>query len=247
MLKGCKSRVKQLSYLFKPRKRKKRSKNPPPTVHNIELQALAIRTGRIYLQELPTLIRQETELFLDIESVPDQGLHYLFGLLVCQGEIVTYHPFWADKADDEESMWQAFLALVNQYSIAPIYHYGSYEPRTIAKLARQHATGSENLTKRLINAHKQIYGKIYFPVYSNRLKDVARFVGATWTHPDASGLQSIVWRYKWNETHENWYKDILLTYNEEDCRALKLLVEEISKIQLSAKTLPEVDFADQYK
>jgi predicted RecB family nuclease len=239
--------VKQLSYLFKPRKRKKRSKNPPPTSHNLELQALAIRTGRIYLQELPTLTRQETELFLDIESVPDQGLHYLLGLLVCQGEIVTYHPFWANKADDVESIWQAFLALVNQYPAAPIYHYGSYEPRTIAKLARQYATDSENLTKRLINVHKQIYGKVYFPVYSNRLKDVARFVGATWTRPDASGLQSIVWRHKWDETHESQYKDILLAYNEEDCRALELLVEELFKIQLSANTLPEVDFADQYK
>lgn len=233
--------------MFKPRKRKKRAKSPPPTIHNIELQALAIRTGKIYLQELPTLTRQETELFLDIESVPDQDFHYLFGLLVCQGETATYHPFWANKADDEETMWQAFLTLVNQYPAAPIYHYGSYEPRTIAKLARQYATDSENLTTRLINVHKQIYGKVYFPVYSNRLKDVARFVGFTWTHPNASGLQSIAWRHKWDEAHEGRYKDMLLTYNEEDCRALRLLVEELSKIQLSANTLPEVDFADQYK
>jgi predicted RecB family nuclease len=239
--------VKQLSYLFKPRKRKKRAKNPPPTIHNIELQALAIRTGRIYLQELPTLTRQETELFLDIESVPDQDLHYLLGLLVCQGETITYHPFWANKADDEETIWQAFWAMVNQYPAAPIYHYGSYEPRTIAKLARRYATDSESLKKRMINVHKQIYGKVYFPVYSNRLKDVVRFVGATWTHPDASGLQSIVWRCKWDETREDRYKDMLLIYNEEDCRALKLLVDELFKIQHSANTLPEVDFADRFK
>jgi predicted RecB family nuclease len=83
--------VKQLSYLFRPRKRKKRAKNPPPTTHKIELQALAIRTGRIYLQELPTLTRQETELFLDIESVPDRDLYYLIGLLVCQRETATYN------------------------------------------------------------------------------------------------------------------------------------------------------------
>jgi predicted RecB family nuclease len=68
--------VKQLSYLFRPRKRKKRAKNAPATTHNIELQALAIRTGKIYLQERPGLTRQEIELFLDIESVPDQDVHY---------------------------------------------------------------------------------------------------------------------------------------------------------------------------
>ena len=239
--------VKQLSYLFKPRKRKKRTKNPPPTVHNIELQALALRTGRIYLQELPTLTRQETELFLDIESVPDQDLHYLLGLLVCQGETNTYHSFWANKSDEEETIWQAFQDIANQYPAAPIYHYGSYEPRTIAKLAKRHTTDSEGLTKRMINVNKHIYGKVYFPVYSNRLKDVAGFVGAAWTHPDASGLQSIVWRCKWDETHEDHYKNILLIYNEEDCRALRLLVDELFKIQRSANTLPEVDFADRFK
>src|SRR5262245_60912261 len=46
--------VKQLSYLFKPRKQKKRSRKPPPVTHKLELQALAIREKNIYLEELPT-------------------------------------------------------------------------------------------------------------------------------------------------------------------------------------------------
>jgi predicted RecB family nuclease len=49
--------VKQLSYRFKPRKPKKRSRKPPPVTHKVELQALAIREKKIYLQELPTLSR----------------------------------------------------------------------------------------------------------------------------------------------------------------------------------------------
>jgi len=39
--------VKQLSYLFKPRKRKKGSRKPPPVTHKVELQALAIREKKI--------------------------------------------------------------------------------------------------------------------------------------------------------------------------------------------------------
>jgi predicted RecB family nuclease len=65
--------VKQLSYLFKPRKRKKGSRKPPPVIHKVELQALAIREKKIYLQELPALSRQPVELFVDIEGVPDRG------------------------------------------------------------------------------------------------------------------------------------------------------------------------------
>jgi predicted RecB family nuclease len=239
--------VKQLSYLYKPRKRKKRAKNAPPTTHKIELQALAIRTGRIYLQELPTLTRQKTELFLDIESVPDRDLYYLIGLLVSQEDVLSYHSFWANNADDEKTIWQALLAIVDQHPTAPIYHYGSYEPRTIAKLAKRYTTDAADLIKRLINVNKQIYGRLYFPVYSNQLKDVAGFVGATWTLEDASGLKSIVWRYRWDETLDNQYKDQLLKYNAEDCRALKLLVDELLKIQFSANVMSEVDFADQHK
>src|SRR4030095_11261000 len=36
-------------------------------------------------------------------------------------------------------------------------------------------------------------------------------------------------------------------YNAEDCRALKSLVDELSKIQLSADTLSGVDYADKRK
>jgi predicted RecB family nuclease len=239
--------VKQLSYLFKPRRRKKRAKRPPPSVHNIELQALAIRTGRIYIQELPTVMHQEIELFLDIESVPDQDLHYLIGLLICNGEESTYCPFWADEAGDEGKIWRLFLAKANQYPDAPIYHYGSYESRTVTKLAKRYATDVESLTKHMINIHKQIFGRLYFPVFSNRLKDVAGFCGAKWTEGNSSGLQSIVWRLMWETTHQDQYEDMLLTYNREDCEALKLLSDKLSNICSSAKTLPEVDFADDLK
>jgi predicted RecB family nuclease len=104
--------VKQLSYLFKPRKRKKRAKSPP--IHKPELQALAIRTGKIYIQELPELSRRPVELFLDIEGIPDQGFYYLIGLLVCNGDTSTFHSFWADTPEYEARVWQQFVDEVSQ-------------------------------------------------------------------------------------------------------------------------------------
>ncbi len=85
--------VKQLSYLFKPRKRKKGSRKPPPVTHKVELQALAIREKKIYLQDLPALSRQPVELFVDMEGVPDRGLYYLIGMLVCQGDTTEHYSF----------------------------------------------------------------------------------------------------------------------------------------------------------
>ena len=239
--------VKQLSYTFKPRKRKKRTKNPPPVIHKPELQALAIRDQKIYLQELPELTRQPVELFLDIEGIPDQQFYYLIGLLVCENDMSTYHPFWADAPDDEAQVWGKFLEKVNQYPNAPIYHYGSFEPRTMKKLGGRYETEIEDLNKRLVNVNKYIYGKVYFPVYSNRLKEIGDFIGATWTAPNASGLQSLVWRHHWDENRSDERRESLLTYNEDDCRALKLVIDTLYKISDRADAVSSIDPPHQPK
>src|SRR2546430_13319358 len=89
--------------------------------------------------------------------------------------------------------------------------------------------------------------QVYFPVRSNGLKDIGHFIGAKWTSPHASGLQSLVWRHQWEATREATSKDLLLTYNAEDCRALQLLTDELSKIQGAADILSQVEFANQPK
>ena len=242
--------VKQLSYLFKPRKRKKHNKKAPLQLHKLELQALAIRTQKIYLDDLLQLNRKPVEIFLDIEGIPDQQYEYLIGLLVCDAiNSCKYHSFWADTREDEVQVWQQFIEIVNQYTDAPIFHYGNYEVRALAKLAKRYESDIkvEEIEKRLVNINTHIYGHIYFPVYSNGLKAIGKFIGATWTSPEASGLQSIVWRYLWEDRQDNKYIQLLLNYNREDCQALKLLTDKLSEIENFADTLSDVDFVDQPK
>ena len=224
--------VKQLSYLFKPRKRKKGGPKASPVTHKVELQALAIREQQIYLQELPMIARQPVELFVDMEGVPDKGLYYLIGLSVCQGETTEHHSFWAHTDQDERHVWRRFVDTIQHYPDAPLYHYGRYELRAIAQLAKRYDTDVESITKRLVNVTRYIYGKVYFPVRSNGLKDIGHYIGAQWTSPHASGLQSLV---------------MLEQYNREDCQALKVLVDELSRLQHAAHTLSEIHFAHQPK
>jgi predicted RecB family nuclease len=73
--------IKQLSFIYKPRRRNKKVRNPP-VLYKPELQALAIRTDKTYIQRLPTLDRKPSEIFLDIEGLPDDGFFYLFGILI---------------------------------------------------------------------------------------------------------------------------------------------------------------------
>lgn len=239
--------VKQLSYLFKPRKRKRRTRKPIPFTYKLELQALAIRTNTIYLQEVPELPRHPIEIFLDIESIPDQDFYYLIGLIIYQDAKSESYSLWANSNSEEENTFKEFLAVINQYPNSPIYHYGTFELRALKKLTKRYDPDNEVIINRLINVSSCIYGKIYFPVYSNQLKEIGRYVGAKWTSSKASGLQSLVWRYFWEDTKNSEYKDNLLQYNLEDCYALKSLADKITQIENFSNTLERVDFADKRK
>lgn len=238
--------VRQLSYTYKPRRSRKQAKKKT-ALHKLELQALAIRTQKIYIQELPIMSRQTVELFLDIEGIPDQSYYYLFGLLVCENDNCSYYPFWATTLQDEEHMWQQFLEKISQYPGVPIYHYGTYEPRAIEKLATHYQTDCSGIKQRLVNALSLIYGKVYFPTRSNSLKNIGKSIGAFWSSHDASGLQTLVWRHQWEETQDAEYKQLLMTYNKEDCLALHILINEMTRIQSTADSQPNIDFADHPK
>src|SRR5260370_9608023 len=86
--------VKKLSHLFKPRRSRKKAKRQ--VRHSLELQSLAIRTGKVHVDHLPELPCSPMELFLDIEGVPDRDFHYLAGLLVCRAGEAEYDSFCAD-------------------------------------------------------------------------------------------------------------------------------------------------------
>jgi hypothetical protein len=210
--------------------------------HKPELRALAIRTGKIYIQELPSFSRQSVELFVDIEGIPDQNLYYLFGLLVCDESNSAYHPFWADTNSDETHAWKNFIDEIKKYPNAPIYHYGNYDLRAMIALSKRYGSDINDIKGRLVNINSQIYGKIYFPLNSNGLKEIGGFIGASWALSNSTGIQSLVWRYKWEMSQDTQYKNYLLTYNQDDCSALKLLTDHLSKIKDTANTWSDVDF-----
>ena len=69
------------------------------------------------------------------------------------------------------------------------------------------------MLERLTNVLSVVYGHIYFPSYTNGLKDVAACLGYSWTDEAASGIQSIVWRKRWDGMHDEAWKQRLVTYN----------------------------------
>ncbi|MCK4824146.1 IS66 family transposase, partial [bacterium] len=80
-----------------------------------------------------------------------------------------------------------------------------------------------------------IYPHVYFPTYSNNLKDIGHFLGCKWKDSNSSGIQSILWREQWEEDNAPSLKQRLITYNKEDCLALKTVCEFVTGVTSSDK------------
>src|SRR5438105_9302395 len=76
---------------------------------------------------------------------------------------------------------------------------------------------------------------------------IGRFLGAKWTGPQPSGLQSLVWRHRWDATRDERHKRSLLQYNREDCEAVRLLVTRLDQIRREAASDGSIEFAGRPK
>ena len=235
--------INQLSYLYKPRRRSKKLGERKP-IHQYELQALALRTNNIYTSELLKVETEDVEIYVDIESVPDQQFHYLIGVLISFPRDQRFFSFWANNAKKQKDIWESFLNITKKHMAAPIYHYGSYEKKVIIELSNRYKTNVDSIVSRLRNVNSYIYGRIYFPTRSNRLKDICDYLGLSWTAEDPSGLNSIVWRNNFDKTNDHAYRDDLIIYNKEDCTNLRKLKSVVAVICLQEVMMPGVKAAN---
>jgi predicted RecB family nuclease len=230
--------VTQLAHTFRPRRNvKNRGQGMNRRYH--ALHALALRDRRIYVLGKVDIPASRVRIYLDVESDPEAGFVYLIGLIIVEGSTEARYSFWADNKEQESDIFEQFVAVATRYEDFLVLCYGDYERAFIKRMWK--TAKSQLLVDRvlhaLVNVLSLIYGHVYLPTYSNGLKDVGRCIGCEWSVPDASGIQSIVWRAQW-ETHrsEEW-KQKLQTYNLEDCVAL-LRVTEVLQV-ISTKTASE--------
>jgi predicted RecB family nuclease len=226
--------VTQLSYTFRSRRPPKRVKNPA-TPHYFALQALAIRENTVFVHGTPRFPKSETKVYLDIEGLPDLESYYLIGALIVSQEKEVFHSFWADRDSQEPDIFSQFVEVVYQLADFQVLYFGGYETlalkRMKARLPESLHAKVDTILERTTNVLSVVRPHIYLPVYSNSLKDIGRFLGFEWDRGEnATGLQAIVWRESWNKTKDTDIKAQLLRYNQDDCRALKHVVESISRL-----------------
>ncbi len=218
--------VTQLAHTFRPRRKPKRAAESSKKRYHA-LQALAIRDIRIYVFGMPETPTSPVTIYLDIESTSERRGVYLIGMIIVENGSESRHSLWADNSDQERQLFEQFLAIVGKYPGGQLFCYGAYERDFIKRMSKVVADQSivESLLNRLTNVLSTIFSHVYFPTYSNGLKDIGRFLGCGWTDAESSGLQSIVWRHRWEATHSDEWKQKLLDYNLEDCVALKKVTD----------------------
>jgi predicted RecB family nuclease len=69
-----------------------------------------------------------------------------------------------------------------------------------------------------------------WPTTSLSLKELAKFLGFKWRDTDPSGAGSIQWFHEWVETGDDSIRRRILEYNEDDCRAMRVLVDALSDL-----------------
>jgi predicted RecB family nuclease len=223
--------VTQLAHTFRPRRKGKRA---PSRVerHAHPLQALAVRDKKVYVFGTPQLPASPVRIYLDVEGNPDAGFDYLVGLIIVAGDREERYSFWADTREQELEIFEQFMAVVGRYQDFRVFCYGGYE-RTFLKRMRKRAKRKkavDRVLKSLVNVLALVYAHVYFPTYSNGLKALGACLGCSWGDPNASGVQSLVWRGRWEATQDEEWKRKLTVYNMEDCVALKRVTEFIGAV-----------------
>jgi predicted RecB family nuclease len=220
--------VTQLSYTFRPRRTPKRAKNPAKP-HHFAPQALAIRENMVYIHGTPALPQCKSQVYLDIEGLPDRNFYYLIGaLVVCDGR-ENFHSFWAETECDQAAIFVQFAETISQLPDFRAFHFGDYDAvamrRVAAGLPDNHRQQINAILDKSVNVLSVVYPHVYFPTYSNGLKGLAKHLGCEWSAPEGTGLQSVIWRNEWEGSHDSDLREELVTYNKSDCLILRRLTE----------------------
>ena len=201
---------------------------------------LVTRDAKPYLTSPVAFPVSERELFFDIEVDPMRDICYLHGFIKRLGgnngteEFVS---FFADRPthDDEKKAFVGAWNYIRDQASCTIYYHSKYERTIYRKLrSRYPDVCTETELEAIFDPVKSI--DLYFdvvlkatewPTRDFSIKTLAKHLGFAWRDTHPSGAASIEWFHRWTETRDEAIKQRILDYNEDDCRATRVLLDGI--------------------
>ena len=193
-----------------------------------------------YLRAAVQLPVTPVELFFDIEVDPMRDICYLHGIVERTGGDNATERFVYFFAEDlspeaERAAFAAAYAFLSAQPEGAIYYYSKYERTHYRKLqAKYPDVCSADDIERLFTPPRSV--DLYFdvvakatewPTRDHSIKTLAQYLGFSWRDTHPSGAASIEWFDRWCREGDPAVKQRILDYNEDDCRATRVLLDGI--------------------
>lgn len=224
----------------------------PDTLGKFHARAKLIteKDSKPYLRAPITLPFMERELFFDIEVDPMRDTCYLHGFIERRGGDNATEGFIGFFADDdssgaEERAFGLAWAFMQSSQPCAIYYYSKYERTIYRKLQAKYphictAAEVEALfdPKLTIDLYFDVVLKATeWPTRDYSIKTLAKFLGFAWRDKHPSGAASIEWFDRYIVTKDQDIRQRILDYNEDDCRATRVLLDGIRGLSGSAGSI----------
>lgn len=197
-----------------------------------------------YLKASLNLPKSDIEIFFDIEVDPMREICYLHGFVERRhqnNKSERYIAYYADNptpAEEEKAFKEAWTYL-KSIPTATIYYYSKYERTMWRKLQKKYpSVATEAEIEAFFDPQKAI--DLYYdvvlkatewPTIDHSIKTLAKYLGFAWRDTHPSGAASIEWYHRWVESKDLNIKKRILDYNEDDCRATRVLLDGINELK----------------
>ncbi|MDO8584296.1 MAG: TM0106 family RecB-like putative nuclease [bacterium] len=209
----------------------------------VQRQAQSLKDDVVIIREPFKDPNKGLEIHFDIESHPPTDRDYLYGFWICD-EHPHYEAFVAERPEDEENMWRAFIAwLPNLPAEYTVYHYGVYELARLTLLSQRYGDVEnpwlERFRSRMVNLQETVKDHAVFPIYFYSLKAIGKFLGFSWKGSVTQGGASIDAYDAWRTTGDRTILESIMQYNKEDVQATAWLLTWLRNYAQTASLYPQ--------
>lgn len=197
-----------------------------------------------YLKAPVLLPNHDLELYFDIEVDPMRDFCYLHGFIARRDRDNNTEQFIGFFAPDttpasEEAIFAQAWDYMRQAQPCAIFYYSKYERTIYRKLQLKYPnvctaadietlfepTNTVDLYFDVVKSHTE------WPTHDFSIKTLAQYLGFQWRDTHPSGAASIQWFDEWIKTGSSQTRQRILDYNEDDCRATRVLLDGIRELK----------------
>lgn len=210
---------------------------------HVRAQLLSTKNAPPILHAPIRLPGDDLELFFDIEVDPMRDICYLHGFIERRARdngterfVAFFTPECTPTA--ERTAFADALRYVRENRPCAIYYYSKYERTIYRKLREKYPDVSsiEEIEELFDPTHAiDLYSDVVrkateWPTWDFSIKTLAKYLGFAWRDTHPSGAASIEWFDRWIKTGDPTVRQRILDYNEDDCRATRVVLDGIRSL-----------------